>query len=246
MKYYLSIAAIIKDEGINLKEWIEYHLSKGVEHFYLYDNRSTDNTLEILNDFKNVVTYKYWDYPPPCQLPALNDTLSITDSKWVAFVDPDEFIVCEGQLSDLLKEYEEFGGLGINWLIYGSNGHDRRPVGGILENYTRHSEYDFPANLHIKTICQPARVEAIDHPHFFKYKDGFYCVTENKEVVDSPFTKFYSGNKIRLNHYYCKSREDFELKQKRGRCDIIGDYDFSQFNAHDLNQILDNIILNEI
>ncbi|MBR0260666.1 MAG: glycosyltransferase family 2 protein [Selenomonadaceae bacterium] len=41
--YDLAIVAILKNEGRYLKEWLDYHLSAGVDHFYLYDNDSTDN-----------------------------------------------------------------------------------------------------------------------------------------------------------------------------------------------------------
>ena len=46
----LSIYTMIKDIGAMLPEWIEYHLMLGVEHFYLYDNGSTDNTRKILQN----------------------------------------------------------------------------------------------------------------------------------------------------------------------------------------------------
>ena len=32
-KYYVSVCAIFKNEGKYLREWIEYHLTAGVEHF---------------------------------------------------------------------------------------------------------------------------------------------------------------------------------------------------------------------
>lgn len=35
----------------------------------------------------------------------------------------------------LLKEYEAFGALALNWEMFGSNGHLQRPRGGVLINY---------------------------------------------------------------------------------------------------------------
>ena len=46
--YDLTITAIFKNEGHYLKEWLDYHLLAGVEHFYLYNNDSTDNYKEVL------------------------------------------------------------------------------------------------------------------------------------------------------------------------------------------------------
>ena len=238
MKYYLSIASLVNNEGLWLKEWIEYHLSKGIEHFYLYDTGSTDDTKEVLKPYGELITYKEFKLPLPYQMTVLNELRKDSKSFWTAFVDPDEFLVCEGKLPDLLKEYEEFGGIGVNWAVYGSNGHDRRPIGGVLENYTRRGELSNPVNTHIKTICQVDKIETIEHPHFFKYKEPYFCVTENKELIDSPFSAYHSSDRIRINHYFCKSKEDYEQKIRRGRCDVPEDeYDWAKFNAHDLNEV---------
>ena len=58
-KYFLSVAAIMKNEKPYLKEWLEYHLLQGVEHFYLCDNGSTDGTDAYLEPYvaKGVITY---------------------------------------------------------------------------------------------------------------------------------------------------------------------------------------------
>ena len=43
----LAIVAIMKNEGHYLKEWLDYHLPAGVDHFYIYDNDSPDNQAEV-------------------------------------------------------------------------------------------------------------------------------------------------------------------------------------------------------
>ena len=48
MKGYLSVCAIYKNEARYLAEWLEFHLLAGVEHFFLYDNNSTDDHREVL------------------------------------------------------------------------------------------------------------------------------------------------------------------------------------------------------
>ena len=37
-KHKVSICAIFKDEEEFLKEWLEFHLLVGIEHFYMYNN----------------------------------------------------------------------------------------------------------------------------------------------------------------------------------------------------------------
>ncbi|MDE5835564.1 MAG: glycosyltransferase family 2 protein, partial [Paramuribaculum sp.] len=50
-EYYLAVCAIAKNEGPYFKEWIDWHLSMGVEKFYIYDNGSDDNTAEVLKPY---------------------------------------------------------------------------------------------------------------------------------------------------------------------------------------------------
>lgn len=49
--YELVMAAMFKDEAPYLREWILYHRMVGVEHFWLYNNDSTDNWSEVLAPF---------------------------------------------------------------------------------------------------------------------------------------------------------------------------------------------------
>ena len=50
-EYELAIGAIFRDEAPYLKEWIEFHKLVGCEHFYLYNNASTDNFYEIQESY---------------------------------------------------------------------------------------------------------------------------------------------------------------------------------------------------
>ncbi len=61
--YEVSIVAIFRDEAKYLKEWIDYHLSIGVEHFWLYNDYSEDNWEEVLDEYikKGIVEVKNTD-----------------------------------------------------------------------------------------------------------------------------------------------------------------------------------------
>jgi hypothetical protein len=47
----LVIAAMFKNEGMIIGEWVRHHLECGVSHFYLIDNGSTDNSCAVLQPF---------------------------------------------------------------------------------------------------------------------------------------------------------------------------------------------------
>lgn len=94
-KYKLSIAAIIKNEAPYMKEWIDYHLAAGVDHFYLWNNDSDDNLLEVLQPYidNNIVDYHF--LTGKCsQLAAYNEAIQKYrfSSQYMAFIDADEFI----------------------------------------------------------------------------------------------------------------------------------------------------------
>jgi hypothetical protein len=95
----IAVAAIIKNEGAYIKEWIEYHKLVGVDKFYIYDNESVDDTATILRPYiKNgdvIYTYVKTTGKRKPQVEVYNDVIKKyrNKSKWIAFIDADEFIV---------------------------------------------------------------------------------------------------------------------------------------------------------
>jgi hypothetical protein len=117
-----------------------------------------------------------------------------------------------------LRAYEQYGGLTLNWKIFGSSGHIQRPEGGVLQNY----KMCF-TNFHIKTIVNTRNVLKNLGPHDFEYFPGFNAVDTNFKRVNGPFNPGIlevAGDDLfsimYINHYCTKSREDFEKKSKRG------------------------------
>ena len=220
----LAVCAIMKNETPYVKEWLDYHLSVGVKRFYIYNNESEDNLEEVLKPYidKGVVIYKYQPGEAQQQV-AYEECLHQhgKETKWLAYIDADEFIVPlkNKTIPEFLEDYKYFAAVGINWILYDSGGHEEKPEGGVLENYTRvYFDENKPRNMHIKTICQPALTLHYQHPHHGIYKEGYFAVNENFERVDGPFVPV-SVNKIRINHYYCKSVAEFRAKISRGLAD---------------------------
>ncbi len=237
----IAICACIKDEGQDLKEWLDYHMSIGVNIFYIYDNGSKDNTKEILSHYNNI---NYFYVPEKgIQLDVYYHCLQNAKEEWVGFIDADEFVVpIEKSLPEILKDFDNYAGLAINWVIYGSSRHKTRPAGNIKDNYLYRSEYDFGINNHVKCFVKPKLVNTPITVHSFQCKEK-QIVNENFEPVnDQPLIPF-SGNKIRINHYYCKSVEDYQNKIKRGVADSkTKTRSFEPFAIHDKNEVYDDIL----
>ena len=50
-KYYLSVGAMFKNESHSIDEWIRHYLHHGVDHFYLINDSSTDNSKEVIQPY---------------------------------------------------------------------------------------------------------------------------------------------------------------------------------------------------
>ena len=91
----LAIVATLKDEGPYLKEWLDYHLLAGVDHFYLYDHESTDNYAEIVKPYIDAGLVTSTPYPNNISMyMAYNDAIKRFKffNRYMAIIDIDEFI----------------------------------------------------------------------------------------------------------------------------------------------------------
>jgi Glycosyltransferase family 92 len=220
MSTYLSICAIYRDEAPYLREWIEFHRLVGVERFFLYDNLSEDDHLEVLAPYMEdgTVTVQRWPVFDP-QVPAYNDCLRWHryDSRWIAFIDVDEFLFSPtGQpLPELLADYEAWPGVAVAWVMFGTGGHRTRPPGLVIENYLRTIEQPDPI-MNLKSVVDPTRVTHYVSGHHCAYS-YMSAVDENQFPVNGHTLVPPSFERLRLNHYHCKSEEEFVAKFERWR-----------------------------
>ena len=219
---YLSVCAIAKNEGPYFEEWIEWHLAHGVEKFYIYDNESTDDTREILEPYirLGIVEYKYWPGRKQ-QLAVYDDCLANHrfSSRWIAFIDLDEFIVPlkDKSIPEFLKRLESFAAVEINWLIYGSSGRKTKTLGSIMERFKRHSLPEHILNRHVKTIVNPRRVYNMIGSHEAARISGRAADSHGNPIMKYFRDRVPQQDIIRINHYAVRSFEEFVEKQARGR-----------------------------
>lgn len=259
--YDLAVVAIFKDEARYLREWLDYHLAAGVEHFYLYNNDSSDDYAAVLAPYveKNLVTLI--DFPGKMmQYPAYDDALDKFrfDCRYMAFIDLDEFIYPKtGQsiaevVDEILSPIPEAAGLGINWQCFGSNGQEKADYSrGVLERFTCRATYDWSTsskkggNVYKKVIDNPRLICYRLNPHFSFYFKGKVAVNSAGNFI-SPWygNQPVLADKIVINHYYIKSKEEFLLKQKRGRAtgNTMG-LPMGVFYKYDRNEVFDDGII---
>ena len=231
-KYNVSLCAIFRDEGEILKEWIEFHRIVGVEHFYLYNNFSADNYKEILAPYieQGLVTLTDWPHERQ-QMAAYKHCAEnySEQSKWIGFIDLDEFVVPNGQnqtIYDFLQGFEDKASFVVMyWQYFGSSGLIERdkskPVTesftscwykyGDIGKYFWNTRFSYDANEKRQTGYMHLRwgsVKGVSVPPMNEF--GKYCLFGLNKGAKKDFP-------IQINHYVMKSFNEYrEKKAKRG------------------------------
>jgi len=254
MKYTLGAIMMFRDEARYLREWIEYHRLIGIEHFYLFDHLSIDHPEIVLADYiaKGIVELERRNDEVGgnfmfLAIETYNKGLAMARGKcrWIAMLDSDEFIVPKTTtwLPTLLKDYERYGGLTMNWQMYGTGGvaeiaYDKT----LIQSLRKRGLRDMSQNRHIKSIVQPDRV--VDTVlHFASYKEGYFAVNTNHKRIDGPFDDDITIDKLQLNHYFVRDTK-FMMEVKIPRRMGLGGTteDIVALDA-EMNLVEDNCIL---
>lgn len=247
-KYYLSVGAMFKNESHSIKEWIRHYLHHGVEHFYLINDNSSDNFMEIIQEYidKNIVTL--FNVNEPYYLGRQRNLYNrhilplIKESKWLLMVDMDEYVwsKIEVNLSNILKNYEHLSQIQICETQFGSNGHIKQPK-YIVKSFTKRKS-DLSHNGRLKYLVNNSYEFTslnIHHATFLNDYDKISPEGEHK------FIQLYREY-ITLNHYCCQSLEFWNnVKCTRGDADnyLVRSYD--DFKSYDVNDVEDLELYNQ-
>lgn len=238
-KYKLSVTAIMKNEKPYLKEWLEYHILQGAEHFYLCDNESTDGSREYLQPYieNGLITY----------IPMIGKNQQLVcydkvvkeygnESQWMAFIDLDEFLVPlqADNMVDFLQEFTDANEVSLHWINYGDNGLFKRDGGLVIEAFTAHGA---KLNHTVKSIVRPNAVidfKSFGANHYVPVKGK--SVNEYHKPVSYMLNFNISGDKARVNHYITKSFAEFINKKRRGHPEGTA-IDYKYYFFHNENEV---------
>lgn len=232
-KLSASICAISKNEGRYILEWVAFHKAIGVSHIFLYDNESTDNSVELLKPFiiEGFLTVIHW--PSECasssQLSAYRHFTNFLakNSEWIIFLDIDEFINLKKHdyIEAFLTDYGDVSGVAINWRMFGDNGEVSYRQGLLMDRFSKASRTEFGPNQHVKTFVRSSDMQTPDI-HKPQIIDGKKTVTANREEVypyPSCLSMTVNHDIAQINHYFVKSHEEWTTKRMRGRADLAQD-----------------------
>lgn len=215
--------AIAKNEARYIEQWIAYHYAIGIGRFVIYDNDSDDGTGDLLRrnprltGIVEVIPWPPSAYPDTGgpQLPAYAHALRMLgqDDAWVAVLDIDEYLVPkqDRDVQGLLARYADLSALSVCWKVFGSAGlaeYDDR----LLADRFR---YAGAATL-VKTIVRADQIETL-HIHAPTLREGQALDELRRPIraLSESLSPTYACAQI--NHYFCKSWQEWEKKRRRGR-----------------------------
>lgn len=225
---YLTVGCCLKGEESYILDFIAYHRAVGVERFVFLD-RDYHPLHRMLDGQPNIVVLHYPEGQGRVHAQAWADLIFYNKAKtrWLALIDADQALVPvkTNDVREALHDYEGFASLQINWHAFGSGGAKVREPGSVYERFTRRANPGEPCNEHTQFICQPEHTlaERTDDPHHPKLPLGAVSVNTNKQPLDGPFNVPPLHDVLWVAHYINKSREEWEIKNAKGRCDIAGE-----------------------
>jgi len=248
----LSVCTMVNDEAAYVEEWVAYHLLLKIDHFYIYNDRSSDNITEVLAPYikQGFVSLIHWNgnqtvstsLVPSHPAYTRNQRFALADcvynhqseSEWFGIWDVDEFL----SMGDMYVDVQQFlsGYLAnsnmdeyhIPMAIFGTSSHDTTPKGLVIENY------QWRSNVTMFGM----------HPYSNKftgktlYKSG--CAVPEVHLApslpaecrrDYAWTKFEGSTAtvpIALNHYFSKSWSHFQQKMSKWHLGNANKEEFDQ------------------
>lgn len=218
-----TICCIVKNEHNYIVEWVEHYLNLGFDSIYVFEDFGSNSHKDVLN--------KYINAGSVILIPLENNTYGITKGNcisgnqtqgqvykffqnycrenniadWVGFFDVDEFLQFQDgyDLDKVLNEFADYNGILVSWVLYGANGHIKKPIGNVVDNYTKH----VPLNVHLDGIRFSHKTLLNVHK-----KSNMVTIHEWTGCVCTDLMGDFNHvcyDKLYLSHYFTKSFEEY-------------------------------------
>lgn len=216
----IACVCIAKNEDNYIQEWVEYNVKLGFDNIFLYQNNwRTKFThpnlikIEFDEDRGDRQVYGYNKF--------INDYKS--EYEYAAFLDVDEFLVLKNHknIKDFMEDYRDQPAVSFKWFYFGNNGLEKVENNNfnVLPRFTKRG---VNPDIIGKSIV---RIN-INTPLMMVHTPLCSCLEIDTNIAQ-------------LNHYYSKTKEEFEVK-KYNRIDDgrLGDH---QYNIGNQNEVEDKL-----
>ena len=221
--WFLTFVTRIQGEEPYLREWVEYHLLVGVEHFFLYDMDIGQGQAGILEPYEDagVVTRIPWSQYEGTRLDRKRAWFRHNKSSlahrhfarhfrsrvcWALKIDGDEFLypLVGDDVIGPVRAFDRSRTRGICMprFNFGDSGHERRPSGLVIESYLRREATR-------SSQKEMGNGEKLSGNHFRRGAHRWSHGLHKRGTLVSPD----QVETLRINHYFSKSFEEFQTRQ---------------------------------
>lgn len=247
----VALCAIAKNENLYIREWVEWYENLGINKIFLYDNNDIDGERfeEVINDYiesgfvevidkrgiiKTVTTDKNGEsLQGICYQECYYNHYKEFD--YMCFFDIDEFLEIYHtykSLNDFLHDFDEFDGIRVQWKMYGDNEQLYYENKSLFKRFKKESNSSY--DKHVKQILNCSKnfdEELIFCAHgVFNKKYNFVNVNKNKLSNVYMDIEAYDNLSVFLNHFYCKSTEEFFKRKYNKPSAVTGINNKRNFN----------------
>lgn len=217
-EHEMCICTMVRNQARFLREWVMYHARLGVQRWYIYDNNSEDNIVDVIKSLEDgnfEISRHVWPWIKTQEAGFAHCALQARDKcKWVGFIDVDEFFHFPSGLLlyDVLRNQsisKDVGELRTSCHNFGPSGLKTVPIKGVMVGYT--------CRLHgserHKSIVKPEALNdtLINVVHHFHLKGGFESLNVDTETLV-------------INHYKYQVWEVFKEKFYRRVATYVADW----------------------
>jgi hypothetical protein len=215
----VGLINVAKWEDYYLKEWLDYNEKLGFDKVLMFQN-------DWRTDLEHPILDKRICDGPTVQVPLYNQVLQDnTEYDWLAFIDCDEFIVLKkhNNIKELIEEYQHRTNvIGLNWTFFGNLGKETREGDSLLKQFKMRNK---GTDQHIKVIVNARTGERMMLPH----NTHGAAMDTNGHKFMGPFNPEGPMDVAYISHIHNKTKEDWELRCKRGRVDALVPHDYDQW-----------------
>lgn len=214
--YSISVLAMFKNEYSTIKDWIDHYLAEGVEHFYLIDNGSTDNTTDKISRYSTYLTL----IKDARRMETGTQTFLFNhhylnkiknETEWLIICDVDEYIYARNRyvkIIEVLKKLpQNVEKIWIPWKCFDSNEYIAQSK-DIIPSFTKRSAHISAQIEHGKVICRTKNLTGILSAGSMvelSHNNVYYlCNGQRLDQCKSNDLVFNALN-LHLNHYMLMS-----------------------------------------
>jgi len=229
-KIKVCICTIGKNENKYAKEFVEYYRRYRVDKIFLYDNNEINGEKfdDVLNKYIKNSFVKIIDFRGliNSQIKSYKDCYkeNYKQYDWLIFFDMDEYIFLKDyrNIKKFLKNYRfnKCQRIQLNWIFHTDNNllyYDNRPLAKRFPEREPKARGQKKGGIQgIKSILKGNILTNITDVHILSKNltscDGF----GNIKVIQNIVTNISDFEYYYIDHYYCKSTEEFINKLTRG------------------------------